>query len=189
MYVAYNPSAGMFLAQQDGTHYNTTRELITAKQFSKKTKAQNIIAMVGHMIPGQWVIQESNKALEAITKVNPEKVAGTNDNDILRRINELQLLCQGRQTQAAEEVSNADKELVDMYHFIEFSHFNAAQGYQAYKMLQKVLTHRREAKDEFAALEVLNNVVEHALKTAAKKVPDRKYKPRIRPDLFQETQQ
>lgn len=184
MYIAYNPSAGMFIGQQDGSHYSATDSKAQAKLFANKTKAQNVVAMVGGMLPGKWIVQDSAKPLAAALTINPAKVAGTNDEDIMRRIMELQTLCQGRQKQAKDEMSCADRELSDLYHYIEFSHFNAAQGYQAYRMLKDVLVHRREVKDEYAALETLNGVVETTLKTAAKKVPTRVYTPRVREDLF-----
>lgn len=184
MYIAYNPSAGMFIGQQDGSHYSATDSKAQAKLFANKTKAQNVVAMVGGMLPGKWIVQDSAKPLVAAPAVNPAKVAGTNDEDIMRRIVELQTLCKGRQKQAKDEMSCADRELSDLYHYIEFSHFNAAQGYQAYRMLKDVLVHRREVKDEYAALETLNGVVETTLKAAAKKVPTRVYTPRVREDLF-----
>lgn len=140
--------------------------------------------MVGHMIPGTWIIQEEGKPLPEARIPDPAKIAGTNDENILRRIDELQVICQGRFAQARDEVSHADRELSDMYHFIEFSNCNAAQGYQAYKALKDVLTHRREAKQEVETLQNLNNVIETTLKIAAKKVPNKTYKPRVFENMF-----
>jgi len=188
MYIAYNPSSGMFIGQQDGSHYSATDSKAQAKLFANKTKAQNVVTMVGGMLPGKWIVQDSAKPLAVAPVVDPAKVAGTNDEDIMRRITELQTLCQGRQKQVKEEMSCADRELSDLYHYIEFSHFNASQGYLAYRMLKDVLVHRREVKDEYTALEALNGVVETTLKTAAKKIPARIYKPRVREELFPKNQ-
>ena len=184
MFIAYNKTTNLFLSQTDGTHYDTTSDKTKAKQFKDKTKVQNILAMVGHMINGQWSILDCAKDPIPVITLQPAQNPGTRDEDIYRRIEELQVLCQGRDIQAKKDMSDADKELVDMYHFIEFSNFNAAQGYQAYKMIRETLLNRRKAKDEHEALTTLNNLIETTLKVAAKKVPQRSYVPRIRNDLF-----
>lgn len=137
------------------------------------------------MVDGQWNILDCTQDPIPVITMQPTKNPGTNDEDIYRRIEELQVLCQGRDMQARQDMSDADKELTDMYHFIEFSNFNAAQGYQAYKMMRETLLNRRKAKDEHEALSTLNNLIETTLKIAAKKVPQRTYTPRIRNDLFQ----
>lgn len=140
--------------------------------------------MVGSMIPGTWVVQDEDKPLPEVNFKDPAKIAGTRDENIMRRITELQLICQGRQAQAKDELSHADKELSDMYHFIELTNFNAAQGYQACKAMKEILLHRRAAKDELDTLTNLNGIIETTLKTAARKVPDRSYKPRVFEDMF-----
>lgn len=144
--------------------------------------------MVGGMVPGSWIVQEEGKPInipaDLLQKINPEKIAGTANEDIMRRIDELQIVCQGRLKQSEEETSHADKELTDIYHFIEFSNFNAAQGYQAYKALKDILLHRRAAKDERDTLLKLNDIIEKTIKVAAKKVPERTYKPRVFEDML-----
>lgn len=50
-------------------------------------------------------------------------------------------------------LSEADKRLSDTYHFIEVSNLNAAQGYQAYKELQRVLIERRKVKNEITVVQ------------------------------------
>lgn len=184
MYVAYNPSAKLFVSQDCKMHYTATPLRENAKLFGSKAKAQNILAMVGYMIEGEWFVLDDTEPLPA-AKQQPESFTSARNECILQRINELQTLCQGRRKQAQDMVSNADKELCDAYHYIEFSNCNAAEGYQAYRMMKDILLRRREAKDECATLEALSSLIETSVKTAARKIPQRTYHPRVRNELFE----
>jgi len=56
----------------------------------------------------------------------------------------------------SEKLSYYDKEKNRIYHKIEVSNYNAAEGFYAYKELQRVLQERRIIKDELAKLKVVN---------------------------------
>ena len=53
------------------------------------------------------------------------------------------------------EMSQIDKELEDMKHYIEFSCLNAADGYKAFKKMQDILLKRRTIKDKMNFAQVL----------------------------------
>lgn len=53
------------------------------------------------------------------------------------------------------EMSQVDKELEDMKHYIEFSCLNAADGYKAFKKMQDLLLKRRAIKDKMSFALVL----------------------------------
>ena len=53
------------------------------------------------------------------------------------------------------EMSQVDKELEDMKHYIEFSCLNAADGYKAFKKMQDLLLRRRTIKDKMNFAQVL----------------------------------
>ena len=55
----------------------------------------------------------------------------------------------------AKEMSQIDKELEDMKHYIEFSCLNAADGYKAFKKMQDILLKRRAIKDKMGFAYVL----------------------------------
>lgn len=136
------------------------------------------------MIPGKWEIVDETATIIPQGTIDPNKLVGTCDDQLVAQIQELHLLCEARKKDAQKAVSLAEKELTDMYHFIEFSNFNAAQGFQAYKALKDILLERRAAKDEQATIAAINDIVEGALATAAKKIPARRYHPRVLTDLF-----
>jgi hypothetical protein len=98
------------------------------------------------------------------------------------------------------QISELDKEIVDINHFIEFkSNADLQGGYKAYKELRDVRRKRRDVKNE---LEKLNPVVDLCkdfpeFKNKLKQVYDgivitenrqsiREYSPRVRHDLFPE---
>jgi hypothetical protein len=57
--------------------------------------------------------------------------------------------CLGRYSKSiSKQLKEVELEIEDLYHYIEFGTFNAAQGYKAYKMVKERLIKRRELKDE-----------------------------------------
>jgi hypothetical protein len=85
--------------------------------------------------------------------------------------------------------SEVDKEISDIYHYIELSNLNAYQGWLMYKMLQYRLKRRRVIKDE---LSIIKHLVKCNIDTQSlseiqdmiKNMDNRKYTPRILSDLF-----
>lgn len=88
------------------------------------------------------------------------------------------------------ELSRLDKEICDIYHYIEFSNLNASDGYRAYKMLKERFEKRRDAKDELKYIEIIK-ISGLCFKnyTSAKKGIEtysvKAYKPRILNELFE----
>lgn len=85
----------------------------------------------------------------------------------------------------SDSMSKIDLELSDVYHYIEFSTLNAADGYRAYKLLQEVLRRRRAIKNELALMQTLK-AAQKALNEVQKGIERRKtYYPRVRYELFE----
>ena len=91
-------------------------------------------------------------------------------------------------------LSEVDKEICDIMHYIEFYNLDAAKGYKMYKMLKDCRLRRRKIKDEYekvgAAITVLaNEDLIEKMKTALKQMKgldNRLYTPRILTELFEE---
>lgn len=83
-------------------------------------------------------------------------------------------------------LSDAEKEICDIYHYIELSdNLNAYQGWLAYKKLQQSLRFRRKVKRE---LEVLNKICElngSPMIAKLKEGENLSYRPRILHTLFE----
>lgn len=124
---------------------------------------------------------------------NTEKVS-TNENvkkwlDKLSTLNGLAEDANKRKVELLSALSNIDKELVDLSHYIEFSNLNASQGYKAYKMEKERRCKRRSIKDEITILNVIleKKIGESATEEVKKQLAaldNRIYKPRVLAELF-----
>lgn len=87
------------------------------------------------------------------------------------------------------QLAEVELEIEDLYHYIEFSSFNAAQGYKAYKMLKERLIKRRELKDSIILLDsiqeknMLTCSVDN-INNVVNKLDSRSYRPRVLKELF-----
>ena len=94
-----------------------------------------------------------------------------------------------RKEELVNQLSNIDKELSDLLHYIEFCNLNAAQGYTAYKMVKERRIKRRSIKNELTVVEAILNkkisesVTDEIMKTV-KSLDQRTYEPRVITELF-----
>lgn len=94
-----------------------------------------------------------------------------------------------RKEKLNNQLSEVDKELCDIYHYIEFCNLNAAQGYKAYKMIKDRRIKRRSIKNELDILGVIlgkkiSDSVTDELQKMISGLDGRKYEPRIMNELF-----
>ena len=87
-------------------------------------------------------------------------------------------------------LSDVDKEISDINHYIEFGKFNAYQGWLAFKMLRGRLKKRRKIKDELQILTQLgeckvNSAMLADVKASIGKLSAREYQPRKLNELFE----
>lgn len=91
-------------------------------------------------------------------------------------------------------LSEVDKEICDIMHYIEFNNLDAAKGYKVYKMIKDCRMRRRKIKDEHekvnAAIQVLaNDELIEKMRTALKQMrglEQRLYTPRVLSELFED---
>lgn len=86
-------------------------------------------------------------------------------------------------------LSDVDKEICDINHYIEFGKFNAYQGWFAFNMLRGRLKRRRKIKDELYILNQLgeckvNSAMLEDIKESIDKLSARRYQPRKLNELF-----
>ena len=87
------------------------------------------------------------------------------------------------------DLERVEKEIVDIYHAMEFYDLSASKGYKIYKMMQKRLQHRREIKDELEKIKIMLGI--HIEKESVNKAKEkiegmeqRRYIPRVMIELF-----
>lgn len=129
--------------------------------------------------------EEINKNTEKVTTSENiqrwlDKVSGLNGlrNDATKRKEEL-----------CKQLSDVDKELSDINHYIEFCNLNAAQGYKAYKMVKDRRIKRRSIKNELVVVDaILEKKISDSITEEIEKVihslDERTYTPRILNELF-----
>lgn len=82
-----------------------------------------------------------------------------------------------------------EKQILDLYHFIEFNELNAYQGWLVQKALKNTLKIRRLAKDKIQilkaikSLEISTNQIGN-LQTVLNDIKNRHYSPRVLKDIF-----
>lgn len=94
-----------------------------------------------------------------------------------------------RKNELLEKLSEIDKEIVDIEHYIEFGKFNCYQGWMCFKMLQNTLQQRRKYKNEIAVLNLIkqckfNKESLEALSSTVADIQNKCYRPRAFPELF-----
>lgn len=92
-----------------------------------------------------------------------------------------------RQRKLQEKLSEIDKKIVDVEHFIEFHNLNGVDGFKIYKKLQNLFKERRQIKDYSMILTALTPIKGGLvnLNKAMNGLNHRKYSPRSGLNLFE----
>lgn len=109
--------------------------------------------------------------------------------DKLSGLNGLAAEALHRKEELINQLSEVDKELCDINHYIEFCNLNAAQGYKAYKMIKDRRIKRRSIKNELDVLSIilgkkLSESVTDEIQKAVSGMDKRTYEPRVLNELF-----
>lgn len=78
----------------------------------------------------------------------------------------------------SNRLSDVDKEINDIYHYIEFSNLDAYRGWKAYKLLKEKLKERREIKDDYDAAIRFRKSIKAKVKQINHEKVTKKYSPR-----------
>lgn len=107
----------------------------------------------------------------------------------LKKVESFLVNADERRNELTEKLSNVDKEISDIQHYIEFNRLNAYQGWAVMSMLKNRLQQRREYKDELFLLSKIHGCslskkeIEEVREAAAQN-RNRKYSPRVLTELF-----
>lgn len=124
---------------------------------------------------------------------NMQKIQGTENIqkwlDRVANVNDLALDALNRKEELKIELSTVDKELSDIYHYIELRNLNAAQGYKIYKMIRDRRIKRRAIKNELAVLSIIlgkkiSDTTMDEIRKNIEGMDNRKYEPRVLSQLF-----
>lgn len=162
-YVAYNKEHDVYLSLSGG-QWKVTRDKSKATPGSSE-KLTNIIrnnktikATSGEwkMLPYEIPCIDLSGVVPKVRYTAPSTGELKTPDEILRVLKEFDSVFNKKNYDYLRTAhSDVEKKLVDLYHYIEFSHFDAAQGYKAYKMLHDLLIRRREIKQQVAIFQVI----------------------------------
>ena len=199
-YIRKDDSSGKFVA---------IRNERFAARFDNRSKAKNVLEnSIGKSIRNQFHVLEVEETAPEV-KDEPQIPAPTFDNvmvmamtaqeqpkpvnskwsDGLGKITEFLVDAETRLQNLFGELSEADKKITDIHHYLELVSFNCYQGWLAADLLRQVLAKRRNIKNEIAILENFRN---HKLtvdtmkeiQAAVDGLDNRKYEPRVLTELF-----
>ena len=196
--------------------YVPVRNESLAEQWDLRSKAQNILKnAISKQNRKKYHIVEIDDGLSLITEepikknepdkneqvdLHIDKVKELSEDSLeenqitkwsgaIESLTGLVLDAETRRDELTVSMSDIDKEITDIQHYIELNNLNAYQGFLAYKMLQVRLRKRRKIKDELQVLTQLGNCkIESStlidVQNAIKEMDNRVYTPRILTQLF-----
>ena len=207
---------GYILADNNG-HYifrdNKNRYVpVTCKEsatiFPKRDKANNILgSCLPKAIRGRYHVEkatapkvtsanqtEGNKPVRISLDEALEKYGDTAEriskwSESVEQIVAFAQEVEARKTELTNGLSEVDKEITDIQHYIELGTFNAYQGWEAFSLLRSCLLRRRKIKDELTVVCGINgcpigtNTLNGVINTA-KGLGGRAYGPRVLQSLF-----
>ena len=189
-----------FIYRNHTGKYVPTSNEVMADKFSKKQADGIFQNSLPKALKSVFHVQKydvSPKNVKQVTQSdldnNTEKVMVTENIqrwlDKLSDLNGLARDALHRKEELLQQLSDVDKELSDVNHYIEFVNLNAAQGYKAYKMIKERRIKRRSIKNELLVLEIIlgkkiNESVTDEISKAVEGMDGRMYKPRVLKELF-----
>ena len=151
-----------YLAGKETNTFHITRDGNLATRFITKTKADNVLMN----LPKNY----RNKGLRVIKKKKKKKekrpaIKNNNRDNVfsIEEINSKQSMIV-RKDKLKDKLSQLDKELTDIDHFIEFNTFSASEGYMIVKMRKDILAERRKIKNEMTNVERVQKYQPRVLK-------------------------
>lgn len=195
-YLAIDKNGGMYAAE----------DISKAKLYETSKRASKALVALPkrfYQISSKWSVREYIKPSCAKTLpdiIQPSETGNETENlkneltavsdcedyitllDSIANLKENKANCIAR---LYNRLSDIDLEIIDIEHYIEFSKFNAAAAYYAYKMLRDKLQERRKIKDSIAAAQALyDNCNVEKIASCSYHLHNREYKPRRLTELF-----
>lgn len=186
---------GRYLKMNQTGSYVPVQGTILADSWETRTKAKNVLQnCINKNLRAKYSIEEIEKPAPTVI-VGSDPTAADVSDDMGKLIQEITSFtklvgaAENKKDALLQGLSQVDKEVSDIYHYIENGRFNAYKGWCAFDLLQKTLRRRRKIKNQ---LSVLNELFKCNVDTAsiedvvafAKNIEGHTYTPRVLTDLF-----
>lgn len=178
-YIIKNNNGDYYSRTKTGTAYLTSTES-KATIFQDCQKAKNVLACLPKLL--------KKKGLTVCTydpAVDSSYVNLVEDlKDALTTLSNQCVRLRESKERLLKQLSECDKKLTDLDHFIEFYSLSASEGYKISKMRKDILLDRRDIKNKLRQIDIGENIA--GIADDFECIKDKKYTPRILTDLFME---
>lgn len=198
---------GKYIRKDFAGKYSPVRSEALADVWDEKIKAQNVLRnQINRNMRNRYKVVEIDiqpiskevaitKGVDLKKDIVPKSGIKEWETQIDKWGNEITSLSnfindmENRRELLTKALSDVDKEIVDIEHYIEFGKFNAYQGWLAFSMLRHRLKKRRKVKDELQVISQINDCKINSsmvsdIQNTIHKMGERLYKPRILTELF-----
>lgn len=210
-YVIANESGYYIRKDEYSNKYVPIRNKNMAERWNQRAKAVNVLNnALSKTIRGSYKIieiqendeQSAKPDIQYYIKAN-ESVASAITSEVyeddltgkwsagINSMAEFVMDAEQRKEVLVQKLSEVDKEISDINHYIEFGKFNAYQGWLAFSMLRHRLRKRRKIKNELQVIQQLGDSkitssMLQAIKKSIAELDNRKYTPRVLSELFEQ---
>ena len=135
---------------------------MTGWSIADTKSAAKLIRNRGGAVKTLYEISDANRIEQPVAKkaplplscaVNQPLPSSDYANKLMDKVDQIHVLISDTyMSELSAKLSEADKLVVDIYHYIEATNFNACQGYKLCKKLQKALVERRKIKNEYTLI-------------------------------------
>lgn len=205
-YFLVDKSGQYYLRQNDNGDYIPVKNILFANSWNQQSKAKNVLdSCLNKNLRSRYKvigIELKEEILPELKPIKPNEALSISiaaeqivDGETEKWVSSLDDMktfiadSEVRKDELVSALSEVDKEITDIEHYIEFGKFNAYQGYLAFNMLKQRLMKRRKIKDELTVLQqigeckITSDKIE-SIQQAIHNQNNRKYKPRVLSELF-----
>lgn len=182
-YIIKNNNGDYYSRTKTGRAYLTSTES-KAIIFQDCKKAKNVLACLPKLLKKKGLtVCVCGKNADPIVDSNYINLVGDLKNTLTVLSDQCVRLRESKE-QLLKQLSECDKKLTDLDHFIEFYSLSASEGYKISKMRKDILLDRRDIKNKLRQIDISENIA--GIADDFECIKDKKYTPRILTDLFVE---
>ena len=184
---------------RNGKYVPTTCEAL-ADTFGNKEANSVYNNNLSKALKSCFRVMKVDKPPELVKQITQEKVNENTETpsnseniqywiDKISDLNGLASEALHRKDNLLSQLSKIDQELSDIDHYIEFVNLNAAQGYNAYRMIKERRIKRRSIKNELDVINIIlgkkiSETATDEIQKAISGMDKRTYEPRVLNELF-----
>ena len=188
-----------FITQSQQGKFSLTTNKQNAKVFDSRDKAINVV----HSAPKLWrdrfieiesfIVDDPPVVAEAITDIKEQtynQIDKTVFNNTLNTLSQMLNDMESNHDYLLNQLSEIDKEICDLMHYIEFYSFSASDGYKLARKIKECRLKRRDIKNQLDELQILKshsitNIASGKVQAALDKLDHQTYQPRVLNSLFE----